>query len=231
VTSSTTPFSLLGREGAHWHAAFNSQGSLLEGYHWRETGTGRFVSIDKQSSLAPIDLYALGLLDPDELSDLFFIRNAKVESGASLPAAADLPIGTVVRGERLDISGEAIVSAMGPRPRQEVTEVRFLYVTRPGESSTSTLTQSDIRILEQIRVELEAYWQDQTGGRGQLRTTPTISRQADATVQNDLGTSQATPTSNCQCNAKRKRGFSLNMSAIVSFLLVIFYLVGRRNEA
>ena len=223
VSSSTTPLSLLGREAAHWHAAFNSQGSLLEGYHWRESGPGRFVSIDKQSALAPIDLYALGLIAPEELSNLFFIQNATVESGAALPASADLPLGTVVRGERIDISGSDIVAALGPRVPQQTMDVRFLYLTQPGAVLTSSTVQNEIRAIEQVRLQLEGHWLEQTSGVGQLRTTQPKPGQADAETTRDLGQKVEIEASNCQCDIRATLvGHSSYFNGL-SFILLLFF--------
>ena len=232
VQSSTTPLSLLGREAAHWHAAFNSQGSFLEGYHWRETQPGRFVSIDKQSRLAPIDLYALGLLDADELSELFFIQEAKVASGARLPAAADLPVGTVVTGQRVDIKGIDIVAALGPRPRQTTNEIRFLYITRPGESPESDAVREDLTSLENIRLELEQNWREQTLGRGELITQPVVVGSRDSSIETDAATPIVAPTekSNCDCSVNGSRSHSARTSGLLPFLLLAFLLARRGTE-
>jgi hypothetical protein len=204
VPNSTTSLDLTGREGGHWNAAFNSQGSLLEGYEWRESGIGRFVSVAKQDRLAPIDWYGLGLIDAQALDRLFFISDARVASGARLPDAADIPIGTVVTGTRTDFTGDDLVAALGPRPFTPELRVAFLLLTAPGETASSTTVLATADRIDALRLELEQSWIAQTEGRGTLRTT---TNEAHNTLDATRKPSPKAPTNghgNCGCGLTAK---------------------------
>lgn len=222
--TSTKTIDLTGREGGHWHAAFNSQGSILEGYGWRESGPGRFVSVSKQDRFAPIDLYALGLESAEELGNLFFIRDARVVSGARLPAAADLPIGTVVTGTRADFTGLDLVRTMGQRPPNNEMQVAFLLLTAPGETTTSSSVIATAERLEEVRQELEEAWRSSSNGKGKLITTAIKANAVDASTGHGGSPPNATE---CQCESTRSLGTQGIFSPII--LASLFCLRRRRT--
>ncbi len=168
---STLAVQLLGRQSAHWHSTLHTEGSFLGGHGFVETETGRFVVAQRNEALSSLDLYALGLLDPAEVPDFFFIEDPRTESGFSVPPEAQLQVGSVVFGQKRRVGIEQVLSALGPRPRQQGPHrTVFALLTAPGEAATSTSVQSKVVAINRLRIGLEDAWSRWTGQRGQLCT-------------------------------------------------------------
>lgn len=166
---------LVGRQNAHWNAALDSDASVLEGYDWSEIEPGRFVVSDKCVRFSRLDLYGLGLVPAGEVDPFFIIQDARTELGFLIPTEAQLPIGAVALGSRLDLTIDDVVRALGPRrpeARAAATTMRvvFALLTEPGESATSTRAEQEARAIDRLRIEMESTWDHLTGGRGALCT-------------------------------------------------------------
>ena len=173
VSTSTVPVPLLGRQAAHWHAALHTEGSVLGGHGYAELGPGEFQVIGRDSGYSRLDRYGLGLLAPDQVPAFFFIADARTPRGAALPAAAELPLGTVVRGQKVEVKLDDVIRAVGPRspaypdapPRLEVV---VGLLTAPGESASSTRALAIRAELEAWLPELAERYTEETGGVGAL---------------------------------------------------------------
>ncbi|MBK6683495.1 MAG: hypothetical protein IPG45_03410 [Deltaproteobacteria bacterium] len=173
VASSTVPIPLLGRQNAHWHAALHTEGSVLGGHGYAERGPGEFQVIGRNSGYSRLDRYGLGLLAPEQVPPFFFIAGARTITGATLPAAAELPLGTLVRGQKIEVKLEDVVRAVGPRspafpeapPRLEVV---VGLLTAPGESASSTRAVAIHAELEVWLPQLAERYTEETGGVGVL---------------------------------------------------------------
>ena len=131
--------------GGHWlpelhtPAAFATNGSIMGGAHWSENGDGTFtrVRIDEKGGegLSWLDLYLAGLATPDEVPDMFILRNLQeVDSGWRGPHTAEKEIVTM----------EQILAALGHRDppaaqAQKVFNIGFVYLLEPD--STPDLEQ------------------------------------------------------------------------------------------
>ncbi len=168
-TGSTTAVSLLGRQGAHWRAAMHTQGSLLGGYDWLETTPGNFVVRAASTRFSGLDLYALGLLRPQEVPPLFIIADPILTSSAPLPQDAILQPGAVVQGSRVDISIDALIAEHGARALDVAPlQLTFVLLTRPGESAADARATADK--LEALRLQIMDAYRDATGNLGGLLT-------------------------------------------------------------
>lgn len=173
VESSTVPVSLLGRQDAHWHAALHTEGSVLGGHGYAELGPGEFQVIARDSGYSRLDRYGLGLLAPEQVPPFFFIAGARTRGGAALPAAAELPLGTIVRGQKIPVNLADVIRAVGPRaPAYPGAPTRLAVVvgllTAPGESATSTRALAIRTELEAFLPELAERYTEETGGVGAL---------------------------------------------------------------
>lgn len=165
----TSTVSILGRQDAHWHAGLQSEGSLMGGYGWRELSPGRFVVEAKLSAFSELDLYLLGLIDPSEVRPFFFIDALANEDGFALPESAELAIGELALGRRVDLSIEEIIAANGPRSREDQPmKAVFAVLTAPGESATSTRAQAKVAEVELLAEAIKDRWEELTVGRGSL---------------------------------------------------------------
>jgi hypothetical protein len=154
---------LLGRDEAHWSFFFDSDASNMEGNDIADLGNGQFRTVGAVSQYSALDQYAMGLRLPSEVPPMFFVRGANGD-------AADAPrIGVDIRGTRVDVRIEDIITAMGARRPDATTAQKafreaFLYVVQTQTRETS----EELAKLENIRSGWEAYFGASTGGRGTM---------------------------------------------------------------
>ena len=147
-----------------WWGAEN--GSVMGGSYWRENSDGTFTPTrawwTQGGGFSWLDLYLMGLATPDEVPDMFILRN--------LQEAGDGWRGPYT-GEKEIVTMEQIVAAMGPRnPPPErapkVFNIGFVYFLLPGQEPDPELLREHVRYRDRA---LE-HWRHVTGGRGQLST-------------------------------------------------------------
>ena len=151
--SGQTSNELLGRDGAHWSANFHSGGSVMDGMEFTDNGDGTFTAGQNSVRYGALDLYAMGVVGPEEVKDLFLIRNPMYQNGTSVDTVNDgwtgnIGPGTVITGDRFDISMDYIELAHGPRipawnEEDEDFRVAIILVTRPGETVADVMDQVD----------------------------------------------------------------------------------------
>ena len=106
----------LGRDESHWSYWFNSGGSPLEGNHWIDDGDGSFhLSRVDYTKYNDFDLYAMGVLPPEEVKDSFFIRVEDCAGAWCDPATPPESGARRVRGERVDVGIKNVIGLHGPR--------------------------------------------------------------------------------------------------------------------
>lgn len=195
--STQTP-TLLGRQGAHWHAALNTEGSVLGGHGYVQVQPGRFVVNARNSALSALDLYGLGLLDPSEVPPFFLIEGARTEAGFSVPIDAQLGIGDVIFGTAQRIGIEQITAALGPRARQDgPRHLVFALLTAPSLASTSSTARAEAQRIDDLRQSLQQAWPDWTRQRGQLCTQLDGCRAPDPTDAGQLDAGHEVEVSGC----------------------------------
>lgn len=136
---------LLGRDGAHWSAIFHTEASVMDGMEFTENEDGTFTAGQNSVRYGPLDLYAMGVLSPEEVKGMYIIRNARYLDGLAVDIVNDgwtgqLSPGTTITGERFDISIDDVIAAHGPRipawnEENEDFRVAIILVTKPGESA------------------------------------------------------------------------------------------------
>jgi hypothetical protein len=174
------------RDGSgHWELALHApapfprwgtgNGSVMGGAHWRENSDGTFTATSgwatRGGGFSWLDLYLMGLATPDEVPDMFVLRNPRREGPCTFeeewecerfgPFAADKEIVTI----------EQVLAAMGPRnpPSERARKVfntGFVYFLLPGQEPDPEL----LREHADYRDRALEHWRDVTGGRGQLKS-------------------------------------------------------------
>jgi hypothetical protein len=131
--------------------------SCMGGSTWTDNGNGTFTSAPSFASFGYSwpDLYLMGLADPVEVGDFFYLR----DSDPALPGAYWPPDNTTATATRVDVTFQQIVDAMGPRvPDRPNSRTEFIVpmvlVVRPGE-----LLQDDVDEVERTC----AVWAPQFG--------------------------------------------------------------------
>ena len=124
-----------------------STGSIMGGGVWRDNGDGTFTEQDtgypRAMGLSDLDLYAMGMIPPEEVRPTFLLRDA-AETGAR---------GTV-RATKVPVRIEDIVAAMGPRvPSASEQRKRFrlgVYLLHEGSSPRADLLARTRSLTESV---------------------------------------------------------------------------------
>lgn len=170
---------LLGRDGAHWSAIFESGSSVQDGMTFDELSPGRFRAGPNSTQYGPLDLYAMGVIAPEDVGPLYIIRNATYEdSGQPVNPIDDgwtgiMGQGRIVLGDKFEFSIDDIIAAHGPRvpawdDDNDDFRVAFILVTRPGESFDSVMDKVDK--LNRGRLTWEHYHSEWTDKKSSMCT-------------------------------------------------------------
>jgi hypothetical protein len=163
---------LLGRQLAHWSFFFDSDASVLEGNDIEDKGGGAFETVGAVERYGPLDLYAMGLLDPSEVPPVFLVDNPVITSPAGAFNRETPPqTGVSFNGTARTVTIDQIVSALGPRnpPASQSPRLHrqaWVYVVSRGH----TADPAAITKLETIRQTFESFFLDATGGRMSIET-------------------------------------------------------------
>jgi len=187
VTGATSK-KLLGRDGSHWAAFVDTDGSVLDGWDWIEDDVG-LKAIGAMDTFWAVDLYAMGALAAPEVPRFFTIDDARfVPNGyfgnQLIPAAAAISVpspslfeanNVQVRatGSKKELGIADIVAAEGmrcPTPGDAPSAFRqlFVLVTRPNQ--TASQVASHVSQLEDIRIVWEEFFREHTRSRMKICT-------------------------------------------------------------
>ncbi|UCF66865.1 MAG: hypothetical protein JSV80_13925 [Acidobacteriota bacterium] len=143
--------------------------SLMGGSYWTDNGNGTFRSPPEElggpNGLTWHELYLMGLVDPAEVENWWYIRDAL----PPLPNAYWAPNDTIVIGERVPVTVDQIIAAEGPRyPAYPDSPQFFLtpmvMVVRPGE-----FTPDEIATVETMCSTWQVRFGEAAAGRGSNR--------------------------------------------------------------
>jgi len=171
----------LGRDNSHWSYWMNTGGSPLEGNHWVDRGGGNFelehVPYTKYSDL---DLYAMGVMAPSEVQPSWYIKPANCTSDdcdeATPPETGRLSI----TGERVDVTMDQVIAAMGERSPSFAEAPRFhreLFVFTRIKGQDDEATQFAMEKIGRIRRFWNEYFYEAT--RTRMRVISTVSGRDD----------------------------------------------------
>ena len=162
--------SLLGLDAAHWSFFVQSHNSVLYGNDWRDNGDGTFTSVGRSRSFySPLDLYAMGMLDPGQVPPFFVIEGAAGDP-ARLPE-----LGVTVSGTSRPVSIDDVIAVEGPRvpgaasaPKQ--FKIAFVYLVRPGENADG----AELRAINNVREAFATRMLILTGGKAVVEIFPDV---------------------------------------------------------
>ena len=136
------------------------------GAFWVENNDGTFTDYiqSSPSGYGFLDLYAMGLMRPEEVPDFFLLENIS-ESNVANPRRT-------VRAEKNVISIDQVIAAMGPRlplvsESQRSFSTAFILVVPSGAQPRG----EDLNKVEEIRLQWEEHFRKATGGRATMSTT------------------------------------------------------------
>jgi hypothetical protein len=166
---------ILGRQGAHWHAALASEGSVLEGHGLTRAGTTadgreRFRVGAVNAGLSALDRYGLGLLEAEDVPPTFFVADARSPRGAAIPPAAQLARGSTLSGFAVPITIDDVVAATGRRPLDPDGRlcVTAVLLTAPDQAATSSVVDAERAVFVEALDGARAAYAAWTSGRGRL---------------------------------------------------------------
>ncbi len=223
VQTSSGPVSILGRQKAHWHAALHTEGSYLGGHAFRGQGEGRFVVIARDATYSAFDRHLLGLSPLSAVPEPFFVAHARTESGAPIPADAQLPVGQIVLGTRVPLSLSAIEAGLGARrplfPEAPRTlRAAFVLLTAPGESALLPEVRAQAERLEALRLQLEIEFTRATSGAGALDTR---AGRPVSESSSDGGPIDAPVEDGCQCETGPREDGPFGLDLFAWLLVVV----------
>ena len=165
----------LGDSGGHWLSELHApapfprrgtaaeNGSVMGGNFWRENSDGTFTRTHgwgtKAGGFSWLDLYLMGLATPEEVPDMFLLRNRQRVRGNDYT------------GDKEIVTMEQILAVMGPRDppaarAQKVFNAGFVYFVEPDSAPDPEL----LRIHAEYRDRALDHWSHVTGGRSQITT-------------------------------------------------------------
>lgn len=159
--------SLLGRDDERWSRLAHAYGSVHDGNWFDDNGDGSFTNRGTDLGFAPLDLYAMGLRAPEDVEDFFYLTDAEDMAGDPLNRLSGIAAGETVTGERVDVTIDQVVDAMGPREPAALADLpyyraAFVLVTEPGEPRSSW--EPHLTALQAIANDFPTTWQNWTGG-------------------------------------------------------------------
>ena len=169
------PNALIGRDDAHWSRLAHSEASVQDGVSWMDNGDGTFTNMGNDENFAPLDLYAMGFIGAEEVPDFFYIDNA-MQNGESISKTQLTARGSLVSGDRVDVTMDMVLEEMGPRNPPVGTETpyyraAFVLVTAPGEPRSAW--EPHLVKLQQVGQTFPESWRLWSEGRGALCTKVT----------------------------------------------------------
>ncbi len=170
---------LLGRDGSHWSAIFASGSSVMDGVDFTDNGDGTFTAGPYSSHYGPLDLYAMGISAPEEVGELFLVRDARYQDTNEAVNPIDdgwtsqMTQGRVIVGDRVDFDIDDIIAVDGPRApawddENEDFRIAFVLVTKPNQTVDDVAAQ--IAKLEVGRLTFENKHREWTDNRSSICT-------------------------------------------------------------
>jgi hypothetical protein len=143
--------------------------SVMGGAYWTDNGNGTWSTqaTDTYFSYSATDLYLMGLMDPSEVFDWFYLDNTiPAQPQAYWPSP-----NTIAYGEYRNVTIQMLIDAMGPREPAYPNSKSDLFtpmilVVRPGEEPSA----SDWAFMMSVRDPWRESFNIQTHGRGTVTT-------------------------------------------------------------
>jgi hypothetical protein len=165
-TNGQSSTQLLGRDNAHWSFFMDSDASVMEGNDIEDLGGGSFRTVGAVKRYSRLDMYAMGLATPDEVSRFFYVDSPINIQPSAKTRESGPATGVTFNGTRRDVLIQDVIDAMGARTPTAAESPRvfrqaFIYIVSPGNSSRAT----DVQKLDRIRREWVTFFNQATEGR------------------------------------------------------------------
>lgn len=158
---------LLGRAGAHWSYYFNSEQSFVEGNAIQDNGGGSFTTFKDQPTYNDLDLYMMGLLPVNKVSDFWYVDpTSSKDTDTAAPEA-----GVTFQGTRIDLGIEDVTAALGNRrpsekDSQKDFRIGFVLLSKDGKKASANSVQK----ANEFASEIEKLFRRETRNLGSIDT-------------------------------------------------------------
>ena len=163
---------LLGRQLAHWAQGVQSEGSIMDGWSWKDNGDGTFTPLERSVRYGPLDQYGMGLRAEKDVPPFYLLEDLRREDDQPVDKSF-VTRGGRYKGRRLDLTVKDLVRAMGPR--QPVTEAAAQDLRMGVVLVTAGGVPTDLAIGEAMRIDRSRrlwvdFYNNAGGGRGKVCT-------------------------------------------------------------
>lgn len=150
---------LLGREGAHWSALLDSDGSFMYGSDWADNGDGTYTATEIESRYSQLDLYLMGLISPSEVQP-FTLLHSDALSADELPM-----LGRTIEAVPETIDVDQVMAAEGPRrPTADEAPRNFRVAVVYLVSPDTDVTSEELAAIQGVMANWRAAFFHHTGG-------------------------------------------------------------------
>lgn len=159
--------SLLGHQDAHWSFKVHTSASVQYGHDWHDHGDGSFKAHSANRFFSSMDLYLMGLYEPDEVEPFYYIESAdRAREELSQP-------GVSISGIAREVTVEDIIAAEGPRvPAADVAQKEFKFAFVYLKSASAEVDSSTLLALKRFRENFVTRLSILTGGRAVANVYP-----------------------------------------------------------
>ena len=166
---------------SHWYSFCHTKSnwgdsttSAMEGYIWTDNGGGDYQGYAYANGLFPLDLYVMGLYDPAQVPDIWYLKNPTVTSPTNIyvPPYYALPIELHATGTPNLLSIDNIIDSNGVRfpdtsDSQKAFNMAFILVVKNGEVPKG----EELARIERFRQEFEEYFYASTESLATMNTS------------------------------------------------------------
>jgi hypothetical protein len=162
---------LLGRMLAHWKNNVQADGSILDGYAWKDNGDGSFTPTGRGIRYGALDQYGMGLRTASEVPPFFLLESVTDMQGR--PVTMGFVSSGRYLARRVDLTIDDIIRANGPRepdrdPAAEDLRMGVLLLGAPGVSTAQFIGEAFQ--IDNTRRLWTDFYNAAGGGRGKVCT-------------------------------------------------------------
>ncbi|HEY0713327.1 MAG TPA: hypothetical protein VGF45_11685, partial [Polyangia bacterium] len=161
---------LLGRQEAHWSRGVEAQGSIMDGYDWKDNGDGTFTPGRRAFRYGVLDQYGMGLRKASEVPPFFLLEDIRDLAGN--PASFVATNGRY-QAKKIPLTIDDIIRGTGAREPEidpAAQDLRMgVILLGPPETRADQLIGEAFQIDNTRRLWTEFY-NAAGGGRGRVCT-------------------------------------------------------------
>jgi MYXO-CTERM domain-containing protein len=178
---------LLGRQLAHWKNTVQADGSIMDGYTWKDNGDGTFSPMDRGVRYGALDQYGMGLRLARDVPPFFMLEQMTDMDGR--PVMSGFARNGRYKARKVDLTVDDIIRAVGPRepdtdPAAEDLRMAVVLVSAPGESPADLIGEAFQ--IDNTRRLWTGFYNTAGGGRGKVCTELLRPCRGDAYELSDL---------------------------------------------